>query len=67
MGGKAIATSNPANDGQGIIAAAIQAFGRIDAIIHNDGDYLDCSWAVTERSQWDAMLATTFRGGYKVC
>ncbi|KIX07897.1 uncharacterized protein Z518_02551 [Rhinocladiella mackenziei CBS 650.93] len=64
-GGNAIANFSPLNDGDTIVAAAISAFGRIDALINNASDGLNADWAATDQDVWDSLLNSTFKGSYK--
>ncbi len=65
-GGHAIADSSPFSQGDRIIAAALARFGRLDAIILNNGYSPLTQWDATERGEWDSLLDSTFRSAYKV-
>lgn len=66
LGGKAAPSKASAEDGDAVVKAAIDAFGRIDIIINNAGILRDKAFANMDDSLWDPVLAVHLRGTYKV-
>ncbi|CZR62534.1 probable multifunctional beta-oxidation protein [Phialocephala subalpina] len=65
-GGKAVGVKASAEDGDAVVKAAIDAFGRIDIIINNAGILRDKAFTNMEDKQWDQVIAVHLRGTYKV-
>ncbi|POS69727.1 short chain dehydrogenase [Diaporthe helianthi] len=65
-GGKAVGVKASAEDGETVVKAAIDAFGRIDIIINNAGILRDKSFHNMDDSMWDAVMNVHMRGTYKV-
>ncbi|KAK6376117.1 hypothetical protein LTS17_007368 [Exophiala oligosperma] len=55
-GGKAAAHIGSATDGKGIVAKAIESFGRIDMLVNNAGFLRDRTIAKMEETSWNAVL-----------
>lgn len=53
-------------EGDKIIACAIQNFGRVDIVINNAGILRDTSFAKMTDEQWDLVMRVHVRGAYKV-
>jgi len=65
-GGKAIANYDNVDDGDKIIKAAVDAFGRVDIVINNAGILRDTSFNKMTDEQWDIIHRVHVRGAYKV-
>lgn len=66
MGGEAVGVKASAEDGDKVVKAAIDAYGRIDIIINNAGILRDKAFSNMEDSQFDQVLNVHLRGTYKV-
>lgn len=66
MGGKAVGVKASAEDGDAVVKAAIDAFGRIDIVINNAGILRDKSFHNMDDSLWDPVMNVHARGTYKV-
>ncbi|KAK1673720.1 short chain dehydrogenase [Colletotrichum godetiae] len=66
MGGKAVGVKASAEDGDAVVKAAIDAFGRIDIIVNNAGILRDKAFNNMDDSLWDPVLNVHLRGTYKV-
>ena len=66
LGGKAIGNKASAEDGDTVVKAAIDAFGRIDIIVNNAGILRDKAFANMDDTLWDQVIAVHLRGTYKV-
>ena len=66
MGGKAVRNKASAEDGDVVVKAAIDAYGRVDIIVNNAGILRDKAFNNMEDSQWDQVIAVHLRGTYKV-
>ena len=66
MGGKAIGVKASAEDGEAVVKAAIDAFGRIDIVINNAGILRDKAFNNMDDSLWDPVVNVHLRGTYKV-
>ena len=64
-GGKAVGNKASAEDGDTVVKAAIDNYGRIDILINNAGILRDKAFANMEDSQWDQVIAVHLRGTYK--
>ncbi|MFH1531941.1 MAG: SDR family NAD(P)-dependent oxidoreductase [Pseudomonadota bacterium] len=56
-----------ADGGAAIVAAAIEAFGRVDIVIHNAGFLRDKSFAKMEAADWEAIRGVHLDGAFHVC
>ena len=65
-GGKAVGVKASAEDGDAVVKAAIDAFGRIDVVINNAGILRDKSFHNMDDSLWDPVINVHTRGTYKV-
>jgi len=66
LGGKAVGHKASAEDGDAVVKAAIDAFGRIDIVINNAGILRDKAFNNMEDHMWDQVIAVHLRGTYKV-
>lgn len=66
LGGKAAGVKASAEDGDAVVKAAIDAFGRIDIVINNAGILRDKSFHNMDDSLWDPVMNVHARGTYKV-
>ncbi|KAI6381996.1 bifunctional hydroxyacyl-CoA dehydrogenase/enoyl-CoA hydratase fox2 [Pyricularia grisea] len=66
MGGKAIGVKASAEDGDAVVKAAIDAFGRIDIIINNAGILRDKAFTNMDDNLWDPVMNVHARGTYKI-
>lgn len=65
-GGKAVANYDSVENGDRIVATALQAFGRIDILINNAGILREKSFTKMTDHDWDLIMAVHVRGSYKV-
>ncbi|WP_439620188.1 SDR family NAD(P)-dependent oxidoreductase [Hyphomonas sp.] len=68
-GGKAIANHDNVADWEGagaMVTAAIDAFGRIDAVVNNAGNLRDMFFHKMGPEDFDAVLAVHLRGSFNV-
>lgn len=66
MGGKAVPAKFSAEDGEAVVKAAIDAFGRVDIVVNNAGILRDKAFANMDDSLWDPVMNVHVRGTYKV-
>jgi len=66
LGGQAVGIKASAEDGDKVVKAAIDAFGRIDIIVNNAGILRDKAFNNMEDAQWDQVMSVHLRGTYKV-
>lgn len=66
LGGEAVGVKASAEDGDAVVKAAIDAYGRIDIIINNAGILRDKAFANMEDKMFDQVLNVHLRGTYKV-
>ena len=64
-GGKAVGNKASAEDGDAVVKAAIEAYGRIDILINNAGILRDKAFHNMEDSMWDQVISVHLRGTYK--
>ncbi|KAL9131540.1 MAG: hypothetical protein Q9217_000554 [Psora testacea] len=65
LGGKAVRNKASAEDGDAVVKAAIDAYGRIDILVNNAGILRDKAFANMDDQQWDQVIAVHLRGTYK--
>ncbi|XP_054630216.1 peroxisomal multifunctional enzyme type 2 [Dunckerocampus dactyliophorus] len=65
-GGKAVANYDSVEDGEKLIQAALDAFGRIDVVVNNAGILRDRSFARTSDLDWDLIHRVHLRGSFLV-
>lgn len=65
-GGQAVGNKASAEDGDAVVKAAINAFGRIDVVVNNAGILRDKSFHNMDDNLWDQVIAVHLRGTYKV-
>ena len=65
LGGKAVGIRASAEDGDTVVKAAIDAFGRIDILINNAGILRDKAFTNMDDKLWDDVIAVHLRGTYK--
>ncbi|OAA58113.1 peroxisomal multifunctional beta-oxidation protein [Niveomyces insectorum RCEF 264] len=65
-GGKAVGVKASAEDGDTVVQAAIDAFGRIDIVINNAGILRDKAFANMDDNMWNAVMNVHARGTFKV-
>ena len=66
MGGEAVGVKASAEDGEAVVKAAIDAFGRIDIIVNNAGILRDKAFNNMDDALFDQVLNVHLRGTYKV-
>lgn len=66
LGGKAVGVKASAEDGDVVVKAAIDAFGRIDIIVNNAGILRDKAFTNMNDELWDPVMNVHLRGTYKV-
>lgn len=65
LGGKAVGNKASAEDGDAVVKAAIDAFGRVDIVINNAGILRDKAFNNMDDKFWDDVMAVHLRGTYK--
>ncbi|KAF4963683.1 hypothetical protein FSARC_8327 [Fusarium sarcochroum] len=66
LGGKAVGVKASAEDGEMVVKAAIDAFGRVDIVVNNAGILRDKAFSNMNDDLWDPVLNVHLRGTYKV-
>lgn len=66
LGGKAVGVKASAEDGDVVVKAAIDAYGRIDIVINNAGILRDKAFTNMDDKMWDQVMSVHLRGTYKV-
>ncbi|KAI1006092.1 Peroxisomal hydratase-dehydrogenase-epimerase [Podosphaera aphanis] len=66
MGGQAVGVKASAEDGDLVVKAAIDTYGRIDIVINNAGILRDKAFNNMDDTMWDQVIAVHLRGTYKV-
>ena len=64
-GGKAVGNKASAEDGDAVVKAAVDAYGRIDILVNNAGILRDKAFANMEDKLWDQVIAVHLRGTFK--
>jgi 3-hydroxyacyl-CoA dehydrogenase/3a,7a,12a-trihydroxy-5b-cholest-24-enoyl-CoA hydratase len=62
----AIASTDSVEDGDKIVQAAMDHFGRVDVVINNAGILRDVSFAKMSDADWDQVNQVHLRGSYRV-
>ncbi len=65
-GGQAVASYDSVEDGDKIIACALDTFGRIDIVINNAGILRDVSFHKMTADDWDAVYRVHVLGAFRV-
>ncbi|KAI9774629.1 MAG: bifunctional hydroxyacyl-CoA dehydrogenase/enoyl-CoA hydratase fox2 [Geoglossum simile] len=65
-GGKAVGNKASAEDGDAVVKAAIDAFGRIDIVVNNAGILRDKAFTNMDEKIWHDVMNVHLRGTYKV-
>ena len=65
IGGKAVGNKDSAENGDAVVKAAIDAYGRIDILVNNAGILRDKAFNNMEDKMWDQVIAVHLRGTYK--
>ena len=66
LGGKAVGVKASAEEGETLVKAAIDAYGRIDIVINNAGILRDKAFTNMDDKMWDIVYAVHMGGTYKV-
>ena len=69
MGGKAVANDDSVSDWDGaqrMVKAAIDSFGRIDAVVNNAGNLRDAFFHKMTEQEFDAVIAVHLKGTFNV-
>ncbi|PSS02334.1 hypothetical protein BD289DRAFT_359855 [Coniella lustricola] len=66
LGAKAVGVKASAEDGDTVVKAAIDAFGRVDIVINNAGILRDKAFHNMDDNLWDPVMSVHARGTYKV-
>jgi len=70
MGGEAIPNFDSVTDSDGtdrMVAAAIEKWGRLDAVVNNAGILRDVTFKKMEDAQWNAVLDVHLNGTKNIC
>jgi multifunctional beta-oxidation protein len=65
-GGRAVANYDSVEDGEAIVATAIEAFGRVDIVVNNAGILRDSSFKRMQDSDWEMIIRVHLNGAYSV-
>jgi 3-hydroxyacyl-CoA dehydrogenase/3a,7a,12a-trihydroxy-5b-cholest-24-enoyl-CoA hydratase len=65
-GGEAVANYDSVEDGDRIVKAAIDAFGRVDILINNAGILRDVSFQKMTQADWDLVYKVHVLGTFRV-
>ncbi|KAF5007426.1 hypothetical protein F66182_15738, partial [Fusarium sp. NRRL 66182] len=65
-GGKAVGNKASAEDGDAVVKAAIDAFGRIDIVVNNAGILRDKAFTNMDDNLWNPVINVHLLGTYKV-
>jgi 3-hydroxyacyl-CoA dehydrogenase/3a,7a,12a-trihydroxy-5b-cholest-24-enoyl-CoA hydratase len=66
FGGEAVANHDSVEDGERIVKAALDRFGRIDIVINNAGILRDASFRKMTDSDWEKVYRVHLFGAFKV-
>jgi 3-hydroxyacyl-CoA dehydrogenase/3a,7a,12a-trihydroxy-5b-cholest-24-enoyl-CoA hydratase len=65
-GGRAVPSYDSVDQGPKIVKTAMDAFGRVDAVVANAGILRDASFGKMSRAAWDAVYQVHVKGAYSV-
>ena len=65
-GGSAIDSGDSVEDGERIVARALDAYGRVDVIVNNAGILRDASFGKVTDADWDLVYRVHVLGAFKV-
>ena len=65
-GGEAVANADSVEDGERIVACALDHFGRVDAVVNNAGNLRDRAFHNMSDEEWDAVYRVHMLGAFKV-
>ncbi|EFA85350.1 peroxisomal multifunctional protein [Heterostelium album PN500] len=65
-GGVAVANYDSVEDGEKIVATALNSFGRIDVLINNAGVLRDVSFGKMSDADWDLVYRVHTKGAFKL-
>jgi NAD(P)-dependent dehydrogenase (short-subunit alcohol dehydrogenase family) len=65
-GGTAVASHDSVTDGDRIVQAALDHFGRVDVVVNNAGILRDKTFHKMEDADWDLVYKVHVEGAYKV-
>ncbi|KAF2091913.1 short chain dehydrogenase [Saccharata proteae CBS 121410] len=66
LGGQAVGNKASAEDGDVVVKAAIDAFGRVDIVINNAGILRDKAFGNMDDQMFDSVMNVHLRGTFKV-
>lgn len=66
-GGEAVPNKANVLDGESVVKAAIDAYGRVDVIVNNAGILRDKAFTNMDDKLWDSVYDIHLRGTYSVC
>lgn len=64
--GEAVANTDSVENGERIVETAMDAYGRVDAVVNNAGILRDSSFAKMSDDDWDLIYRVHLLGTYKV-
>ncbi|KAH6668286.1 hypothetical protein B0J14DRAFT_488778 [Halenospora varia] len=67
VGGDAVGIPISAEDGDSVIKAVIDAYGRVDIVVNNAGLVRDKAFANMDDKSWDDCVAHNLKATYKIC
>lgn len=66
VGGEATSVCESVEEGQRIVDAALDCYGRVDAVVNNAGIIRDRSFHKMNEDEWDAVYRVHLLGSYRV-
>ncbi|KAA1467466.1 multifunctional beta-oxidation protein [Dentipellis sp. KUC8613] len=66
VGGKAVAAVYPAQEGEAIVKAALDAFGGVHVLVYNARIMNNKPFSSLSEAEWDQVLVGQLRGAYKI-